>query len=295
MNIFQEKYKHLQSELDEKGFVVLDILPKNIVDQLLDYYQSMPNAKKEAFGFHVTLDLTSAEKIEQIAQYIRDFIQPFTDEYFADYRFISPRFAVKEAHQNSLIPPHQDWSFVDESIHQSYNLWIAITPSTNDNGTLGFIPNSHRVLDNIRATPLPIYQVPFHDYAMELSSEIQYFPLQPGQALFFNSRIIHASQPNITDKARINIAVEMTSREAGLIHYYLSPEDGQIVQYDIEDNFFNEYSNAKLTKLYQEKKFIEQFSEVKRFKYKPKDISKKELLEQCSDKKKKRFFGFLKW
>ncbi|MBK9353442.1 MAG: phytanoyl-CoA dioxygenase family protein [Bacteroidetes bacterium] len=265
MNIFNENFQFKQQELDQNGFIKIDFLPLPIVEELKLFYAKMPNSKHDAFGFHVSLDLKSEAQINEISNYISKKIMPFSESYFNAFQFISPRFAIKEANQNSLIPPHQDWSFVDESEYQSYNLWIALSPSTLENGTLGFLKGSHLKLKNIRATPLPIFKVPFNDFAMELLPYLEYIPLQPGQAILFNSRVIHASKPNQTKDARINVAVELTHNLAQLKHYYLNPINNRIDEFNIDESFFTKYSNAKITDIYKQKKEISEFEKVKVF------------------------------
>ncbi len=277
MKIFNDKYQLLQNTLDNEGWVKFQFLPESVVKELIALYHYMPNAKNDFFGFHVSLDIFNPQIINEIASKISLSIQNFSDNFFENYKLISPRFAVKEAHQNSLIPPHQDWSFVDEDLYQSYNLWIALTPSTLKNGTLGFMRKSHKVLKNFRATPLPIFQVPFHDFANELIEDIEYIELEPGEAFFFNSRIIHASKPNISENKRINIAIELTHKDAPLIHFYKSPISGKIEQFEIDSTFFNQYSNAKLTEMYHKKESITNYKKIKEFKNDILPISKIEF------------------
>ncbi|MFN8295429.1 MAG: phytanoyl-CoA dioxygenase family protein [Chitinophagales bacterium] len=282
MQIFIDGHIDLQQQLNKKGFVKINLLPDVTIKELLEVYHKYPNPKNNYFGFHVTLDLQEQDKISMISDKIAALIQPYTDTYFADYRFISPRYAVKEPTANSDIPPHQDWSFVDESRYQSYNLWIALTPSTLENGTLGFLKGSHNVLNNFRATPLPIFHVPFHDYAYELSGELEFITLEAGEALLFNSRIIHASRPNKSNSPRITIATEITSKEAELKHYYLSPTNQKIEQYAIDADFFTIYSNAKLTALFNQRKSITGYPVQAVLPNKLDKISKDELLSECS-------------
>lgn len=272
LNIEQQKL------LKENGFIKFRLLDQEQVDELLKIYYSQPNAKREDFGFHVSLDIQQNKVIETIASVITKIVQPFVDKLLDDYQFISPRFAVKEANHNSLVPPHQDWSFVDETNYQSYNLWIALTPSRLDNGTLGFLPKSHNKLKNIRATPLPLFKVPFHDYAYDLLNELDYFELEPGEAFLFNSRVIHASKPNISSEARINIAIEITNKSAQLTHYNLQSDGETIHEYLIDHDFFSIYSNAKLTEMYKNNTSIDSYKINRTFKYKKENISKKQLL-----------------
>ena len=282
MQILKDEHNDLQQKLNNKGFIKINLLPDITVKELLEVYNHYPNPKNNYFGFHVTLDLTAQDTISLISGKITSLIQTYTDKYFIDYRFISPRFAVKEPTANSDIPPHQDWSFVDESRYQSYNLWIALTPSTIENGTLGFLKGSHNVLSNYRATPLPIFHVPFHDYAYDLINELEFVTLEPGEALLFNSRIIHASKPNKSNAARVNIASEITSKNAELKHYYLSPNNQKIEQYAIDADFFTLYSNAKLTALFNQHKSITEYPVQAVFSNQTEKISKNELLSACS-------------
>ncbi len=277
MKIFNDKYQLLQDTLDNEGWVKFQFLPESMVKELIALYEFMPNAKNSFFGFHVSLDISNPQIINEIASKISSSIQIYSENFFENYKFISPRFAIKEPQQNSLIPPHQDWSFVDENLYQSYNLWIALTPSTLKNGTLGFMGKSHKVLKNFRATPLPIFQVPFHNFANELIEDIEYMELEPGEAFFFNSRIIHASKPNISENKRINIAIELTHKDAPLIHFYKSPISGKIEQFEIDSTFFNQYSNAKLTEMYHKKESISNYKKIKEFKNDILPISKIEF------------------
>lgn len=272
-------FKLIQSDFYKNGFVKVKLLDENQCLDLLNFYKNSPNSKNDKFGFHVSLDLEHAELINTISNKIINIIKPSVDNIISDYQFISPRFAVKEANQNSLVPPHQDWSFVDENKYQSYNLWIALTPSTIQNGTLGFLKGSHQKLSNIRATPLPYFKVPFHDYAYELLDEMEYIELEAGEALLFNSRIIHASKPNSTNDARINIAVELTHKDAPLIHYNLQSDNHTIYEYEIDNSFFTKYSNLKLTDLYFRKELIKDYKFIRKFKYNFEKISKAYLLK----------------
>ncbi len=268
----------LNEKLHTDGYVKIPLLQTEAIQRLLQLYNNSPNAKNPYFGFHVTLDLQSSEQIENISKEIVSVIDDAVQEFLQGFKYISPRFAVKEASQNSLIPPHQDWSFVDESLYQSYNLWVAVTPCTLQNGTLGFLKDSHSKLSNIRATPLPIFEVPFQEYAYDLTESLDFVELQAGDALLFNSRIIHASKPNTTAHPRVNLAIEITDAQAPLIHYNISADRRRIRTYAIDESFFYKYSNAKLTDMYKNKKDIIDFPKLAEFENKIIKISKKELL-----------------
>src|SRR5690606_33637734 len=75
------------------------------------------------------------------------------DRIFDDYVFCVPSLAFKWPGATSIIGPHQDMSFVDESRFRSYAIWIPLVGTSLENGALQVLPGSHLVLDNLRVMP----------------------------------------------------------------------------------------------------------------------------------------------
>ncbi len=272
------KNSDLQKEIDNVGFIKIKILTEKQITEIRNFYNTKQKSNLDKFGFHTSVDLEDINTINEIAEFLKKNLEEELPKYFTDYQIISPRFIIKDPNLNSLIPPHQDWSFVDETQFQSYNLWISITPTTIKSGTLGFLKNSHNKLSNIRATPLPIFKVPFHDYSYKLLDKLEYYELNAGEAFLFNSRIIHASKPNETDSQRIVIASEITNKDAQLIHYNLQPDNKTIYKYHINNSFFSRYNNKKLTKMFYNKENIEGFNLVSKFTHKVDRINLNKLI-----------------
>ncbi|MBK7503751.1 MAG: phytanoyl-CoA dioxygenase family protein [Bacteroidetes bacterium] len=141
-NIFNQNMLTFNLQLDLNGIWKIDLLDEKTLSQLLDIYKENPKPNIKDFGFHLSVELEDNLQANKIAEEISSKIKEKTDGFFVDYKYISPRFAVKEPNSNSLIPPHQDWTFVDESKFQSYNLWIALVDINETNGTLGFLKGS---------------------------------------------------------------------------------------------------------------------------------------------------------
>lgn len=113
--------------------------------------------------------------------------------------------AVHHYHQDSLYFPFGPHDLV-------LGTWIALDATTADNGTLRVIPRSHK--GEIEKHVLPEGEVNagifgvegYDDHPDEVVVE-----MEPGDGLFFHSRLLHKSGGNATDGHRRVITVHMTS------------------------------------------------------------------------------------
>ena len=111
-------------------------------------------------------------------------------------------FFVKESGAKE-IPWHQDFNYWPLEPPIIVSAWIAIDPSTAENGCLQIIPGSHRrVIPHVESTPeVQFNQMGDPDY-IDLS-EIVTLEMEPGQFILFNERILHQSDPNHSNTRRI--------------------------------------------------------------------------------------------
>jgi ectoine hydroxylase-related dioxygenase (phytanoyl-CoA dioxygenase family) len=107
-----------------------------------------------------------------------------------------------------FVPWHQDTYFWPVQRLNTVTAWLALTPSTNENGGLCIIPGTH--LQSYRHIPCPLE-------ASALDSEVpdEFLPLQhavrpavpPGDALLLDDRVVHASGGNRTPQPRLALSV----------------------------------------------------------------------------------------
>ena len=104
--------------------------------------------------------------------------------------------------------------------HQDYGYWykngflfpdmlsvmIALTPSTKENGCLQVLPGSHRMgrVEHIN-TGEQVGADPVKVAAYAKLVEVEYCELQPGDALFFHSNLLHCSGQNTSENPRWSI------------------------------------------------------------------------------------------
>ncbi len=261
---------HLAKEFENKGYLIVDLLTQSEVDDLWDFYHSLTHSHKTAYGFHVSLDNKDPNFVKQINDKVLGMINQKMPQYFSGYRLLSGRFLVKDFNKQGLVTPHQDWSFTNE-IEQTFSatIWIPLLDVHLQNGALGVIQGSHRIYKGIRATPLPVFKVPFEDCANRIFPYLKVLEMRAGQALIMNNRLIHGSPPNLSAQPRIALGAEIIPANATLYHYYLRPDTQEVEQYEIDDTFFYQYSNAKLLQLYQNNAYPTALKAVNRLPYHP--------------------------
>jgi hypothetical protein len=145
---------------------------------------------------------------------------------------------VKYPGADGYLQLHQDWSFVDEERFVSGVIWLPLEPTTAANGGLGIVPGSHRLDTPDRgihpwAPQLEVVEDLLRDHLVQLDT-------QPGQAVVFQKRVVHASSANGSDHPRVVVGIGIVSNDADLYHY-LVDDDEQMWRFTVSDQFFFEY------------------------------------------------------
>ena len=119
-------------------------------------------------------------------------------------------FFIKEAETPSFVSWHQDSTYWGLSTPDVCTAWVALTPSTIENGAMAVIPKSH-TMDQIphrdtfdRHNLLTRGQ----EVAVEVDErEAVPLVLQPGEMSLHHVRLVHGSPPNPSPDRRIGFAI----------------------------------------------------------------------------------------
>jgi len=116
---------------------------------------------------------------------------------FGDTAFMKPaRHGVEAA-------MHQDTAFWPELDPKALNVWIAIDPATIENGCLHVTPGTHH--HDIPHHEDPVQRWLLRDEDVDVSRQIP-VELAPGDAIFFDSGLVHRSYLNRSDRSRRSMA-----------------------------------------------------------------------------------------
>jgi ectoine hydroxylase-related dioxygenase (phytanoyl-CoA dioxygenase family) len=241
-----------QAEFERDGYTVIDLLDQAQVDDLKAFYYGLERPAVSGYGFQVSLDNASPDFVRTVSERLTTAVGASVDKHFKDHRIFTSSFVTKSKAPLGVVPPHQDWTFVDESEFWSATIWCPLVDVCIDNGALGVIKGSHRFYDHVRPSPSPQFAPPFKDQLFVIFPYLNILELKAGQAVVFDNRTIHASPPNITAEVRVAFGIGITHQEAKIRHYYLLPaQDKPLIEgYEVGPDFFESYNNARLSAMH---------------------------------------------
>jgi ectoine hydroxylase-related dioxygenase (phytanoyl-CoA dioxygenase family) len=247
-----------QKQFEKEGYVVLPALNADEVKELYDYYFSTSLKEGDygsySNGFKVGMDNKDKSLVNEMMEKIISVALPKMQQHMYDAQVFTASYVVKEPNPLSVVPVHQDWSFVDnEGEYCSTTCWIPLMDVNEENGALGIIRGSNNYCDAHRASPSP--QTP-HALAAHYFTTFPYIKMvnmKAGEAIVFNNKTFHASPPNNSNEQRIAIGLGFAQHEAKTVHYYLKPDGNKnkLLKYAIDREFFKKYDNARLSAMYE--------------------------------------------
>lgn len=224
------------------GYVVFDLLNKDDIENLLQFYTEEFSIKREVYQFAEKLpyyisvfDKNDVHK-KKVDEIISCFVKPGTGQMMIDYEVFYSNFMIKFP-GDGQIEAHQDFNFVDETIYTAFNLWCPLVDTSSQNGGLYVIPGSHNVFTTQRGPNIP---KALTQYNQTLKKYAQFIPLKKGQAIIFDHKLIHYSPPNQTDEVRIAIQSVLKPCESPALHYFFEEDTKRVKACIIDKQFIFE-------------------------------------------------------
>ena len=115
-----------------------------------------------------------------------------------DLKLFRDALMMKPPHHGSAKPYHQDSVYWRIEPRELGSYWLALDEATPENGCMRVLRGSHQ-WGELEHKHLGDFQV--EEDKLDTSTEV-IVPLQPGDALFFHSMLLHATSPNTSDQPR---------------------------------------------------------------------------------------------
>jgi len=246
----------LQEQFETNGYVVLPFFSQADIDALLLGYQNLPDINDEGFFANMFSDNIAYKKMTH--DLITGVAQKAVDTLLINYKIVAASYVTKKNGESSYMPPHQDWSVVDETKYVSLNIWFPLVEVSKDNGAIYLLRKCHTLPIVNRGTLIPSA---FNKVTNMNFETLTYLPMKPGEVLIYDHRMIHASPPNTTNQTRIAVATLTVPQDVQLVHFFQNPETNKIEKYQIEDDFFLHYTYG-MNKLPENAKFLENVSYI---------------------------------
>lgn len=170
---------------------------------------------------------------------VRDVLEPMWANHlpgtFVDYSPVVSTFVVKVPGPDSAMKLHHEPTFVAPPI-RTFNIWIPLVDVTRelDNGILQLIPGTEKLDYGHVGFNTPVAFRPFERF---LSDHLVGLDVRAGDAVIYDTRMLHASTPNRSDRHRPAIAAALAPTEAPLIHTVASGARSRVV-YRVDRQFF---------------------------------------------------------
>ncbi|MCP4121537.1 MAG: phytanoyl-CoA dioxygenase family protein [Bacteroidetes bacterium] len=229
----------IQKAVEEDGFTTMPFLDKDEVNYLVELYYKLGTPGLEEFGFHATMSSPDSLYRKKVDEGIKKIVTPKVEKLFIDYKPLFANYIIKEPNKDNECPIHQDWSYLDETQSTSINIWCPLVDTNKYNGAMQGLRGSHKLKTPVRFTPHIKPDWTRHNHLIKVKLEPLY--LNAGEALIYNSRVIHYTPDNITDKARLAFGFVNIPVEAQSIHYFWNAKnEDKLEMFKAEGDFFYE-------------------------------------------------------
>ncbi|MCB1041121.1 MAG: phytanoyl-CoA dioxygenase family protein, partial [Acidimicrobiales bacterium] len=221
---------------DRDGYVVLRATAKAAVRPLRRLHHRLVGSAPDSF--HSTLYTADRDLKQEVDRQIFEVMEPIIGTFLVDHQPLLANYVTKGRDPEATMPPHQDWTFVDEHAGASYNVWVPLVDVDHRSGAISVLPGGHRIPFTIRGTETPNA---FADIEDEAARRMVELPMRAGDVLVHDHRMLHASPPNRRRRPRLAVACALIGADARPIHFRQRGE-GEVERFAIERDFFTEHT-----------------------------------------------------
>lgn len=240
------KEKISQKELEENGYVILDLLNSEELAALNNLYNQIHlNEEPPEFidNIHMTIWCSNSKYKQTVKTKLENVFSSITTNFFENVRSLNHVFIVKRKGPKTTFKVHQDWNVVDEAKYQSVNVWVPLHDVDKDGGALWVIKGSHKINRPVRGAG---YLFPdYSTHIAELEKVAVSVKLKAGQAIIFYHSIIHGSPPNLATDYRKAACFTVIPKEAPLCIYFQKDELSKLERHEPKDDFMFNYNHLR--------------------------------------------------
>jgi hypothetical protein len=206
------------------------------------------------YGVFVSAVAEGEEARRRTLTVFENVILPSAGRHLRDFKAHMASYLVKLPGPDGRTHPHRDWDYVDDAFlgeHPSVTVWIALGDYGEEEGALGFVPGSHRLSHGVNPSPAPAAPMATSELTLSYLPGFKVVSVRAGDAIAFDTRVIHASLPNLGSQPRMAAAIGLTPAPAVLHHYFLEPgTSDSVLKLEVTRDFFIRHTNADLQALW---------------------------------------------
>jgi ectoine hydroxylase-related dioxygenase (phytanoyl-CoA dioxygenase family) len=221
--------------LPEKGYKVEAFLDPEQIEALLALHaETVPVVPSDFYNSVYGADVANKRVIfERMKAILGDKIERLAP----GYRLLMASFVTKRAGGKlGQLGLHQDPSLVDHEANVGLNVWSPLCDVDEQNGCLRVVDGSPR-FQHISA--IPVNPSPYDGLRKELvANHLTALRQAAGTACLFDTRVLHATEPNLTDTERVAIFLNLVPIDATpRLHFWNKENPGQLDIYAVDTDF----------------------------------------------------------
>lgn len=174
--------------------------------------------------------------MDNIGKFSKEFLPSVFDKDIYDEN-TTGAFQIKPPSKVSELNPHQDAPVIDETKENGLFVWIPLCNITENNGAVLVLPGSHLWQNHQRS--LNVSWV-FEKHTKLLWKYMQPIYMNRGDILVWDTAMIHASLPNISNEIRVAITTTLLPKNFKMVEYFKDKQTpkGKIEKYIVERSFW---------------------------------------------------------
>jgi hypothetical protein len=230
------------NRFSKEGWALVPLLPPDEVRRLLREIEAIyPGATGPMTYANIDADRSFMYQLAELAA-------PIWDRYLlprlSSHRVAFTTCVVKHPDAASGMDAHEDGTFVDERFHRSATVWLPLHDCGvgADNGTIAVLPRSHRMTGTASGSNVAEWH---RDHRPFLTRHLRPVPVHEGEAVVWDSHLLHGSAPNRSDRPRFALVAEVVPATADLIHVEARSRRRRR-SYTVDEGFHLEHSPIAL-------------------------------------------------
>jgi ectoine hydroxylase-related dioxygenase (phytanoyl-CoA dioxygenase family) len=235
------KSEKLETEINELGFSIIPFIDIQKVKDFQSFFNEMFGVDRSQYqSSYSSVSELNPKKRSKIHQFTKNKIKEELDQYFQNYRLGITLFYSRRPDKNYFLDWHSDPSIVlNESVEPVYGIWCPLVDIDENSGGFLVVPGSHRISNKINGS-FQTWGWGFEEERRMLDKYGVGLRMKAGEALIFDTRMVHASKPNLSDVERDNFVIRVLNNQLDMInmHYKGGAEGSLFIQneeYFIDD------------------------------------------------------------
>lgn len=240
----------IKDAIENIGYIKLKVTELSFINKLYDFYihKEKDSVRNE---FYSTIMHPKFEHKKEVNTFLVNSLQKMIEAFLPNYSGLFANYLAKSPLSSHQVGLHQDWTYTDETKYTSVNVWLPLCNTNERNGGLYVVPYSHKLPFAYRYTPFEndLYDVD----ETNLKRKSLLIETMKGEAIIYDSRLLHYSGRNNSTKERVACAGIFLPAHAPALHYFR--EKDVLCEYNVDLDFFCKLNPGEKPRDYPNKVF----------------------------------------